>query len=98
MDPTAERGDDQPDPAEPRQDNGATEHIVQQTSPSLNPQFETDNPPSSTANHDIPDTNGATDAVSALPQQQAQLAEEQDLTPDVRVPFPCVLKHRRRRR
>lgn len=85
MDSTAETKDDQPDRTlpQPLPDSTAV-YENPQTNSSLDSGIETGDQTDSNANYEAPATNATTDSSNAPPLVEAQLAEEQELTPDVR--------------
>ena len=85
MESTTEKLDDQPHRSLPQfRTDSATLYTSDQANSSLDSGIETGDQSSSSANHDASATNGTTDSSSAPSFMEAQLAEEQELTPDVR--------------
>ena len=98
MNSTAEKHDDTPDRTLPQfRTDSAALHPGQQTSFSLDSGIETDDQASANANHNTPATDGTTDSASAPSLVEAQLAEEQELTPDVRNSLLRIAERRRDR-
>ena len=98
MDSTPEKRDDQPDRTLPQfRTDSATVYPNEQTNSSLDSGIDTGDQTSSNAKHDDPATDSTTDSLSAPPLVEAQLAEEQELTPDVRI-SPIRIPRRRKRR